>query len=72
MNLKEYPENVIKAAMSAKETNIVRLARTLNKSTTSVQKAIKHSSTIPSETLEDSIVGLLQPELDIIHTALKG
>lgn len=70
MKLKDYPENVIKAAMSAKKMNTVRLAKQLKKSTTSVHKAINGSSTIPSDTLNQSIVEALQPELDVIYSAL--
>jgi len=72
MKLKVYPKNVIKAAMSAKNINIVSLAKQLNKSTSSVHKAIKGSSTIPSETLNNSIIEALQPELEVIYDALMG
>ncbi len=70
MKLKDYPENVIKAAMSAKNMNKVSLAKQLRKSTTSVHKAINGSSTIPSDTLNNSIVEALQPELSVIYNAL--
>ena len=67
--MRGYERKEIEAAIAAKGLNHVKLADKLGRSTTSINKAIRGSSTIKSEPLEMEIVQALQPELDVIHGA---
>jgi hypothetical protein len=70
--MKGYERNVIEAALAAKGLNHRKLAEQIGRSNTSVNKAIKGTSTIRSEKLETDIVTALQPELDVIDRALQA
>lgn len=69
--MKGYKPNEIQAAIVAKGWNRRRLAKEIGRSATSVNKAIKGQSTIRSEKLEDDIIKILQPELELIREALR-
>lgn len=70
MNLEQYEQRIIEAAIAAKRINLTKLAKQLGRSGNSVSKAIRGKSCIKSAVLEAEIVNALQPELDIINDAL--
>ncbi len=72
MNLNDYTQKEIEAALKIKGLNHVSLAKKLNRSTSAISKVIKGTLVIQSESLNNDILEALRPEIEIIHKAFKG
>ncbi len=71
MNLSDFTQKEIEAALKMKGLNHVSLARQLGRSTSAVSKVIKGTLVIQSKSLNHDILEAIKPEINIIHHAFN-